>query len=438
MVSLLNMAFTFLGMLVYSKIIGILLKNRWSLLLKVVFQVCYIALLLPASIGLMETSLSLLIAGVGILFLIHNRPYGFAFLGVAVYLRLELIILLGILFTVFFIRDKINRLSIISFTALGLLPFIAYDLYFFHTVVPQSILAKSTVYSIEWFRTFIFVVFISLPDSILNKSFIGIVIVGTFFISLVVISGIITYKEWRLYKNIWPLVFYAWGLLIASGYILSHAFVFDWYIPLYTLPLLISIILCVYSDLASSKMMTRSLLTGIILISSLSVLGTVYSSIQRPSSFKLFEYGSRVKLYQRVGEMLYDAYPDADLLTSEIGGLGYAFQGRILDAAGLASPGSLKYHPMAVPDQRLSGGIGAIPPAYVKETFPQLIVSYDYFSQALREDGLLENYNVISIPAYLPEDEVYSESRTIWDNRFLRIYIRDDLPLKEQVFQFLR
>jgi hypothetical protein len=140
-----------------------------------------------------------------------------------------------------------------------------------------------------------------------------------------------------------------------------------------------------------------------------------------------------VKAYLNIGTILNDEYPNATLLTSEIGGLGYAFRGRILDAAGLASPGALDFHPMKVPEQRSSGNIGAIPPGYVKLNTPDLIVSYDYFAQALLKDEVIQQYNVILIPAFLPEDAKNFENKAILDNRYLRVYIRKDLPISERI-----
>jgi hypothetical protein len=284
-------------MLVYSKILETLLKNRISLPMKVLFQVSYLALLLPASIGLMETSLALLIAGLGIYFLLIHRHWGFSLLGVAVYLRIELVILLGILLLVFVFQKKYKLVSVLGYTALGLLPFVIYDFYFFHTIIPQSILAKSTVYSLKWYSTLAFVVFNSLPESIVNRSNIGNVIVGTLFISIVLIGALVSLKEWKEQKNSWPLVFYLWGVCLSGGYILSHAYVFDWYIPLYTLPLLLFGFLCIYSPEVSRKMIIAVLFGGLFLFSTLSLLGVVYSSIKDPAYFRLFESGSRVKAY---------------------------------------------------------------------------------------------------------------------------------------------
>ena len=102
-------------------------------------------------------------------------------------------------------------------------------------------------------------------------------------------------------------------------------------------------------------------------------------------------------MYQKIGNLLNAEYPYKTLLTSEIGALGYTFQGEILDAAGLASPGSLAYHPMKVPEDRPSGSIGGYLRDMSKRISPDLIVSYDVFAQALLKDNVINQYNIIQI-----------------------------------------
>ena len=88
---------------------------------------------------------------------------------------------------------------------------------------------------------------------------------------------------------------------------------------------------------------------------------------------------------------------------------------------------------MKVPGQRASGNLGAIPPKYVRETLPDIIVSYDVFAQALLHDDIIDQYNIIVIPAYLPGDAKYSESKTIWGSKYIRVYIHKTLPVSERI-----
>jgi hypothetical protein len=114
-----------------------------------------------------------------------------------------------------------------------------------------------------------------------------------------------------------------------------------------------------------------------------------------PGTFVQFESGSRVKTYLAVGRILSMEYPGAILLSSEIGGLGYSFPGQVLDAAGLGSPDALEFHPLKIPEERVRGDLGAIPPRYVEMHLSELIVSFDQFAQALLASKIKDQYNTI-------------------------------------------
>jgi len=88
---------------------------------------------------------------------------------------------------------------------------------------------------------------------------------------------------------------------------------------------------------------------------------------------------------------------------------------------------------MAVPALRENGAIGAIPPDFVRLEKPELIVSYDYFMEALFEDTVLKDYQMVSIPAFLPEDAPFSASKMIAGSKYLRVFIRKDLPFSGEL-----
>jgi hypothetical protein len=54
-------------------------------------------------------------------------------------------------------------------------------------------------------------------------------------------------------------------------------------------------------------------------------------------------------------------------------------------------------------------------------------------AQALLNDEVIRQYNAILLPAYLPEDAIYSENNTIWDSKYCRVFIRKDLPITEKL-----
>jgi hypothetical protein len=229
----------------------------------------------------------------------------------------------------------------------------------------------------------------------------------------------------------YPALFYCSGMFIVCAYIFGHSLIFDWYIPLFMLPITISLIL--FSLKYSENKILSTLSFILFVFSSISILITFYSAFHKPGYFVLFESGSRVKMYLTIGKIINEEYPNATLLTSEIGGLGYSFNKKVFDAAGLASTDALIFHPMRVPKDRSSGDLGAIPPEYVRFIDPDIIISYDIFAQAFLRSDVIAQYNVITLPAYLAEDAKYSKSKTIWGSEFIRIYIRKSFPVSNRI-----
>jgi hypothetical protein len=149
---------------------------------------------------------------------------------------------------------------------------------------------------------------------------------------------------------------------------------------------------------------------------------------RNPALYRDYETGARVRQYLRIGADLFALFPHAVLMTSEIGGLGWAFPGRIIDAAGLVSPECLTYHPMRVPEERPSGDVGAIPPRAVRDLAPDLVVSMETFSVAFRRDlrtGQMGTYRLFrSYPVFDEADSARSGIRTLWGSRATQVYLR--------------
>jgi hypothetical protein len=432
LVAVANALVTLCGALVYTRLIEGISQQRLSLARRVIFQLTYTAFVLPASIGLMETSFALLLAGWGLYAVMQNRPAGFAILCVAAYVRLELFVLLGLAGLFITLRKTMRARASLGGAAIGLAPLLAYDIAFFRTVVPQSIVAKGIVYSIDWYQPLIHALLYSLPAIPLNRGawVLGFGIMLLLIVPLVLVAAL---RERTAAKGFWPLLFWLWGLLVVAGYVLGRAFVFDWYAPLYTVPFLIACSLCSISTQGRRSIVLSGFLYILFMVSSVALTTAVYAIVRDPGVYSQFEPGARVRTYLKIGATLNDEYPTATLLTSEIGALGYSFEGRILDAAGLASPGALEYHPMRIPEDRSDGTIGAIPPGYVEAQSPDLIVSFDTFAQALMDDDVSRQYAYIRIPAYLADDAIYSRTGTIWGSRYVRVYVRNGLPMSARV-----
>jgi hypothetical protein len=201
------------------------------------------------------------------------------------------------------------------------------------------------------------------------------------------------------------------------------------------IPLLLAITLCASQGVFSRNGMSRGLQWLLFVFDLFLFVQFCYAAILDQGEYVLFESGARVRTYLETGRLLYEEYPNATLLTPEIGGLGYTFRGEILDAVGLASPEALKFHPMQVPNERPRGDLGTIPPEYVERHMPELIVSFDSFAQALLASNVASQYNMVRIPVYIPEDFIDAKHDTIWGNKYLRIYVRKDLPLTEEILE---
>ena len=433
--SLVNAMISLFGMLIYTKIVERVLNHPLSGLRKFLFQASYLSMMAVSSIGLMETPLAVLLFGAGIYNLLKSHSSGFVWLGLAVYFRIELFIVAGMLGIFFAYRENFPPLKNIFLIGLGMLPFLLYDLYFFQTVIPNSIIAKSVVYSINGFYAFTRLVLFFFPRGLSYNELLS------FSIGLVVILGVLisivgtAILTWKTDTGIWILIFGAWALLIILGYLERRVLLFEWYAPLYTIPMFLAITLCANVKEKSTNNFPLILQSALAAIYLLGLSQAFYASTINPGVYEQFEIGSRVRNYIHAGRILNNAYPNSTLLSSEIGGLGYTFQGYITDAAGLASPDALDFHPMKIPEERARGDLGSIPPEYVEKIMPEFIVSYDHFASALLSSKVMERYSTILIPAYFEQDIQYARTKTIWGNEFLRIYIRKDLPVPDELIK---
>lgn len=177
------------------------------------------------------------------------------------------------------------------------------------------------------------------------------------------------------------LVLFSIGLIVL--YVAERTFIFAWYIPVALVPLTVGLVL---SMLATDKGWGRfaAALSLIVLTPCLTVGQELAAfATHRPQLAYRDAANARVEVYRLVGNVIDQKCPTARLVTSEIGGLGDGFPGEILDAFGLATPAAIRYHPMPVPQDRSSGGVGAIPPAFVSDVHPDVVVSYSFFTEAL-------------------------------------------------------
>jgi hypothetical protein len=204
-----------------------------------------------------------------------------------------------------------------------------------------------------------------------------------------------------------PLRFYgALAMVLGSAAILvvyfaANVLVFAWYLPLLYVPTFVGFA-CVFlqgARLWRKRIPALALAPFLFVIPFIPGFGRdLYAAVVDKSAYPDFEVGERAQNYLEVGAALYREDPDATLLTSEIGALGWGFRGRLADAIGLASPAALRFHPMPVPGSRSSRTFGAIPPGYVALVRPKFIVTLPAYSEALFKDPIINSYSCTNAP----------------------------------------
>ena len=205
-------------------------------------------------------------------------------------------------------------------------------------------------------------------------------------------------------------------------WLVGRTLIFPWYYCLLVYPFGLALILSAeYSGAGSTASARAENLAGILV-----VLGFLLFGVKAV----LFAFGIvggdaptlRVARYIQIGSGLYRHCPSCTLVTSEIGGLGYSFKGRVYDAFGLGDPEAARFHPLSVPEERQDFRVGAIPPKYVVYRNPDFVVSMPLFSMALRASKVVDKYNAYDCP--------FSEKRgvRIWGDSTVQIFSRRVLP----------
>lgn len=367
------------------------------------FGTCTMLLLLPSSIGQMETPLAIALLLGSVLSAIAKRAWALPLLACAAMTRLELLPLfaLVVLFALRFNWPK--RPLLISLAILASTSLWVYTQ--FGVLLPNSMHAKAIGYgyghleilkqifaipALEWPLTATFLVFF------------------TFIVNQTLYAG----RHFRWKTATWlPTLAGAWGIFVVMEYVTRKAPVFEWYIPLFWVPILLSLLL--YSRPASSKPWE----TGLVELarwSSLALLLLVpfwkgcmlirAGWLLTPSSIAEADHqdSERVHEYLIVGSVLQRTCPTGILMTSEIGALGWSFPGSIQDAFGIATPRAIAFQPL-----RSGAPVGGVPAAYALEANPDIIVSFSSLDAEVRASRqLYDSYSLIALPTTIASDHV--------------------------------
>ncbi len=459
-VAFLNPLFTVLGAVTWSRLLVRYAGKRSCSLLVMVFELGYVGLMLLSSTGLMESPFALLLLGLAVLLLSGQSRWGWTLLALAIFTRYEMAVYAGLfgLAWLFTRRPWKQKITEILYFLVPTVLFSAVTFGFYGTLIPNTVAAKQVVYRIAAKTTFERVFYTLFPKNTLP--FLGIItgwqgLQEKVFTTLakawqplmIAFSAIVLLiypkkREWKQ-VDLYNLLLLAGGILLAGLYVLEKVLIFEWYTPIFTIPVYFGVFhflarLHVPAEGKSRRMSWQqvivSLFAVLISLNPFANLGlNTYAALVDLSKSPQAATGMRVQRYLEVGKLLHELYPAARLMTSEIGGLGYAFGGEIVDGAGLITPAALAYHPMQVPEQRRNGRIGAIPAAFVYKQLPELVVSYEVFVQEFDTSDYQSAYTRIAIPAF----STYWQQQTGLDEVYmsdeLYIYIRNDIANEDAI-----
>jgi hypothetical protein len=324
--------------------------------------------------------------------------------------RFETILLL-FLVCIYYIRVY-RRWSLLIYTA----PFFAYiviDYYLFRTIIPYAAKAKSIGYGQPFSLSIYHAICYPAPSS--KVALIpGLVLC---IIILIKIYGLIRRKLLPEISDIF--YFFSAGLLTA--WMFSHSIIFPWYSCLLSFPLALAFLLPTRTILTPSPLASTTYAAELFTLTRFGAL----SSYLVLAQFGFIGHNNsryRIDHYQMIASSLYAYCPSCTLASSEIGALGYAFHGRVYDTFGIADPDARRFHPMAVPEERSSYGVGAIPPQYIEFHKPDFVVSMPCFSEAFRASNVLSRYITYDCPFNL------KGNNTIWGDTKIQVFSRTSLP----------
>ena len=379
-----------------------------------------IAVVLTASIQLMETPFAMLLVIGGFLCLPEKLIKAVLLFTVAMWVRIECIVFLLVCLLYIFKVKREMILKSLGCAVLVSLPVLFYMLYFFGTVVPNTVKAKKIIYSLSYTETVVLVALEYFGKLIFYSQ--G---VATFIFGFVILASVLCYfflvRKTIILENAVTGLILSGGLLVLAAYILQRVFIFPWYAPIYSLPIILGVLL---AREGRYKIFHSTICMLVLLPGGVTLFLTMLAAAQLPEYFSEFESGAKVRQYRYVARRLYSACPDCSLMAAEIGGIGYEFKGHIYDAAGLAAPDALPHH------ERRAGKSaamdGAIPASYAAEKSPQLILGLDVHLREILTSGLAEQYEVKKLPIFLKEDEPLIKAGEYLKSKHLNLLVHKD------------
>lgn len=331
-----------------------------------------VLLALPTAGFLMETPLALALLLSGALALAGGVPaVAGALLVLAGATRPELA--LSVLMAPLLAREGRARYCL-GAAAAGL-PILAFLLIDFGTIVPHPVIAKRIVYPLSWKEVQLY---LPLP------------FVLTQVVAATAVLGLARGRS-DSRRNVASQLLAAQGLAALLAYLAAHAFVFPWYVPLVSFPIVVGT-LTVGVDRLRVPRRRNAVLGGALVAAAVAAAAVPAIAgfrdlravlLDRPAISVRTAENARVEAYLAIGRLITTRCPGAIVMAPEIGALGWTYRGKVVDAVGLVSPEVLPFHPLSVPSQRDNPTLGAVPYLAVATLRPDVLVVMDTFASDL-------------------------------------------------------
>lgn len=385
-------------------------------------------ILVQSSIEQMETPLAVALLLLAAVCFAIDDSRGLVFILLGAFIRLELSVLFGITFLSCMCGRRITARLMTALGVIGL-SVTSWLILQFGSIIPNSVTAKRIGYVISH-RSSLLSMFPLGSDGVpADTPLVFLVVLSA--VSAVAMQFFFIYRRRQTVDSaqLVSVGFSGWGLLLALLYLAAKTLVFSWYQPLVVVPIVVGVAMAIPTNRSVAFRVVASYGIAILayawLMPSLTLMRAAL--ISNYTNAVGFSEAARVHEYLVIGDAVRDVCPASQLMTSEVGGLGYSFGGYIVDGFGLVSPGALKYQPLPVPAERIDGSLGAIPPDFVRERKPDLIVAYDVFAEAvLKSPWVRSEYVDFSYPALLPADSSGGQTRPwLWIARMHVLIKRD-------------
>jgi hypothetical protein len=390
------------------------------------------AILFPSSVGLMETPLAVLLFSGGALLLLKGSPWWCVCTLLTIFVRPEMLLYAGALCGVRLCTGLPLQLRELVAGLATLLAILGTYAYYFGLTLPHSIAAKSVVYSLTVQEAVKLLLFALYGEWIARH------IVPVSLLIAVVGCAVASWRPQapRIDSAISSRSL-VYGTLVAAiavliAYTMRRVFVFPWYTPLFILPIALSAVVAVGNQVLGYRVALWSMLLPVVLKAI-----TVVTGVFIPSTSPMFASGARTMTLSTIGQALYASSPEARILAPEIGALGFAFQGDVIDGVGLTYPAALRFHPLAVPLQRGSGFLGSVPGGLVREVAPEFVVGLPSLLHDAIRTGALDSYVRYSLPIIGGSLLRSERALTVWGNPSVDLYVKGSHMLSPQLKNFL-